>query len=52
MKLCPACDEEVSEDSFVLCSECGCILDMETLDLSPTADLLTIFKKLELVYFN
>jgi len=50
MKTCPACDEEV--DSLVLCSKCGCILDIDELDLSPTADLTVIFKKLELVWFN
>lgn len=49
-KNCPACEEDV--DSFVLCSECGAILDMEELELSPEADLTVIFKKIQIVYFN
>lgn len=47
-RYCPECLYEV--DCFVLCSECGSILDVDELELSPDADLLTIFKTIQRMY--
>lgn len=44
---CPACGEKFNPEQYPLCSYCGAFLvDIEDLDLSPKADLLTIYRRI------
>lgn len=51
--MCRVCDEVYAPEQYPMCSQCGCFLvELEDLDLSPSADIVTIFKAVKLEYLQ